>query len=216
MLVGGCGAPSAGADPETAVRTVLSLCRQREYRGVVLDLEQPPTSWSSRLIRRLEQGLAGLGRALFLPERYSRFSSRAYLFFSSSLSGGSFARRMDEMAAQYGANRLVLSLRRISEVFPLPAGTGQGEPLTWEALQAHMRRLEPHVFFSRDLCAHYFTYLSRSEGPRFVLFDTAESLRRKRDLAEKAGITRFFYLYPELKDLLPAILGKDGTGSAGD
>ena len=206
MLVGADRLPDTGPGHEAVIRDILSLCRQRDFRGVVLDLEGPPTPWSSRLIPRLEQALLKTGRALFLPERYSRYSSGAFLFVSSSLSGGSFLRRMEELSAQYGPDRLVLSLRRTSASFSLPAGSGRGEPLSKETLQGYLNKLEPHVFFSPDLCACYFTYLSRSRGPRFVLFDTADSIRRKRDLAGKAGIRRFFYLYPELEDLFPAIL----------
>ena len=63
------------------------------------------------------------------------------------------------------------------------------------------------MFSSRDLCAHYFTYMSRSTGAHFVLFDDAESLRQKRALAQEVGIRQFFLLYPEVADLLPALLG---------
>lgn len=48
------------------------------------------------------------------------------------------------------------------------------------------------MFFSPDLCAHYFTYMSRETGAHFILFDDGESLEKKRTLAQELGISRFF------------------------
>ena len=64
-----------------------------------------------------------------------------------------------------------------------------------------MTRLEPRVHFSQELCAHYFTYMSRETGAHFILFDDENSLRKKRELAREVGIQRFFWLYPEVEEL---------------
>ena len=111
--------------------------------------------------------------------------------------------RLEEAVRQYGSHRLVLSLHRIREDFFLPAPTGRGRPLSQRELEQRLRQLEPRVFFSKDLCAHYFTYMSRETGAHFVLFDDGESLKQKRALAQEAGIPCFFWLYPELESLLP-------------
>ena len=63
-----------------------------------------------------------------------------------------------------------------------------------------MAQLEPRVFFSQELCAHYFTYMSRETGAHFILFDDKTSLRKKREIAQKRGIQRFFWLYPEVAE----------------
>ena len=106
MLIGANTLPEAGRTADRTAQAILSLCRQRDFRGVVLDLELSPTPWLSRLIRQLEQGLNASGRRLFLPERYGRFSSSARLYFSSALSGGSFVRRLEQMTRQYDPSRL--------------------------------------------------------------------------------------------------------------
>ena len=150
------------------------------------------------------------------PRSTDDISSQYYLVFCSVLFAVKRAlwnrrvmnaKRLEELIARWGKHRLVLCLRRTREDFFLPAPTGCGKPLTPEALAALRRQFEPNVFYSRDLCAHYFTYMSRSTGAHFVLFDDAESLRQKRALAQEVGIRQFFLLYPEVADLLPALLG---------
>ena len=112
---------------------------------------------------------------------------------------------MERAADTYGAQRLVLCLHRARDDFFLPSVKGRGRPISQEKLDQLLRRMHPSVFFSQDLCAHYFTYMSRETGAHFVLFDDAESLVKKRAIAQEAGITRFFLLYPEVADFLPAL-----------
>ena len=205
MLAGAAEAPENGP-PDRAVRAVLALCRDRNFRGVVLDREGPPTPYLSRLIRDLDRGLAQAERGFFLPEPFARFSRRAFLYLSSAVSGGSLTRRLREAAEEYGAARLVFALERTAEEFPIPAPGGAGKPLELEELEDLLRRLRPAVRFSADLCAYYFTYLDRKSRPRLVLFDRADSLRKKQELAREAGIERFFLLYPQVEDLLPDLI----------
>lgn len=205
LLVGVSQPLEADADPTSAVREILTLCQVRGFPGVILDLETPPSPGIARFLAALDTGLARSRRGLFLPERYANFSQRAFLCLSSALSGGSLRQRLEEAIRTYGADRLVLSLRRTCEDFFLPAPTGSGRPLTQEELHRQMHRLEPRVRFSPALCSHYFTYMSRETGAHFVLFDDAESLARKRDLAWSLGLRRFLWLYPEVCDYGPGL-----------
>ena len=205
MLTGAAEAPENGP-PDRAVRAILALCRDRGFRGVVLDWEGPPTPYLSRLIRELDRGLARAERGFFLPEPCARLSRRAFLYFSSAISGGSLAQRLREAAAEHGAARLVLALERTAEEFPIPAPGGAGRQLYHAELEDLLRRLRPAVRFSEDLCAHYFTCMDRKGRPRLILFDRADSLRKKRELARAAGIERFFLLYPQVEDLLPDLI----------
>lgn len=208
MLLGAQEAPKAGADPERTVAQILRLCQARSFGGVVLDLECSPSPFLAQLIRGLEEGLFRNRRGLFLPERYAAYSSRAFLYLSSALSGGSLRRRLEEAVAQYGGDRLVLSLHRAREDFYLPAPEGKGRPLSQEELDRKLRQLDPRIHFSPELCAHYFTYMSRETGAHFVLFDDAESLAKKRALAQEAGIGCCFWLYPEVAELLPDLASR--------
>lgn len=209
LLVGIDTPPGAGCDPRPAVRAVLALCRSHGFGGVILDCACPPTPVLAGLIRRLEDGLRQSGRGLFLPEAYRAYSDRAFLFLSSALSGGCLQSRLEEAIRQYGADRLVLCLRRVREDFFLPAPNGSGRPLTQAELDAHLTALEPRVFFSEPLCAFYFTYMSRETGAHFVLFDTADSLCKKRALAASLGLPCVFWAWPEITDLAPAVLAQE-------
>lgn len=206
LLTGAAEAPTGNADFRPAVQDILATCRNRSFHGVILDLEQPPSPFLAGVIRGVEEGLSRQGKALYLPEVYANFSRTARLYLSSALSGGSLEKRLAQAAERYGAGRLTLCLERVRADFFLPAPKGIGKPLSREALETLMERLEPSVFFSKDLCAHYFTYVSRSTGAHFVLFDDGESLRKKMEAAEKAGISRCFLLYPETAEFLPALL----------
>ena len=211
LLVGVPTPPDGGTDPRAAARSILALCQARRFGGVVLDLEAPPSPWLARLIRLLDEGLSQSHGWLWLPEVYGGYSKRALLYCTAAVSGGSLRRRLEELIARWGKHRLVLCLRRTREDFFLPAPTGCGKPLTPDELAALQQQWAPRVFYSRDLCAHYFTYMSRSTGAHFVLFDDAESLRRKRALARELGIGQFFLLYPEVEDLLPELLEEAKT-----
>lgn len=205
MLVGVQTPPEPQCSLSGAVRDILDLCSVRKFSGVILDPECPPSPVLSRFIRLLDEGLARMNRGLFLPEIYGNYSRRAFLFLSSALSGGSLRQRLELAAARWGAQRLVLSLHRASRDFFLPAPDGLGRPITREELHRRICRLEPRIFFSPELCARYFTYMSRETGAHFVLFDDADSLLKKQTLAREVGIPRFFWLYPEIDDLLPEL-----------
>ena len=127
---------------------------------------------------------------------------------SSAISGGSLRRRLEGAVQRYGAGRIALCLRRVREDFYLPAPEGRGAPLTEEELRALIARLDPAVFFSPELCAHYFTYMSRTTGAHFVLFDDGQSLRRKRALARELGIGTILLLLPESADVLGEALAE--------
>jgi len=88
--------------------------------------------------------------------------------------------------------------------FSLPEPSGEGRPLTWEALRQLMAEEAPAVFFSGDLCARYFTY-TRGGQTRFVLFDDAETLAQKLRLGGALGYRTAFLVYPEVADLLPEL-----------
>ncbi|MBR5534364.1 MAG: hypothetical protein IKU62_05900 [Ruminiclostridium sp.] len=205
MLIGVPEAPEHGTAPGQTVREILTRCAKGGFLGVILDLETPPTPYLARLIRELDEGLAKARKGLFLPETYSAYSQRALLYLSSAISGGSLEGRLREAAEAYGPQRLTLSLHRTCRDFFLPSPDGQGRPISQEELHQRMERLEPRVFFSPQLCARYFTYMSRDTGAHFVLFDDGETLKKKRDLALSLGIQRFFWVYPEIEDIYKEI-----------
>ena len=88
--------------------------------------------------------------------------------------------------------------------FPLPCPSGIGTPLSREELRCRMPSV---TFFSRELCARYFTYQENGQH-HFVLFDDAETLNQKVRIAREAGFTAAFFTWPEIEDIAPQILWK--------
>ena len=73
-------------------------------------------------------------------------------------------------------------------------------PLTAAELGERMERLRPAVFFSHELCARYFTYMGRDGSAHFVLFDDGETLRRKVEVAHRAGIHTFLAPWAQVEE----------------
>ncbi len=187
-------------------REVLNECGNRQFSGVVFDLEAQPSPALSRLLTMLGEQLHRRSLPLYLPEAYQNFVPGAMLMVSTAISGGSLEKRLEDAVARYGAARIALCIDRSAEDFYLPAPQGSGRPLSRDELFERMETLSPSVFFSNELCAHYFTYMSRNSGAHFVLFDDVGSIRKKIALAEQLGIRQCFLLYREFDDLLPDLL----------
>ena len=170
---------------------VLRECMARGYDGILCDFEGHP-------LQVLAQAVRTLGDA--------PFSDSAIALIPSALSGGSLQQRLQEAVERFGAARVALAVERVAEDFFLPSPTGQGMPLTREELRQRLEERAPSVFFSSELCAHYFTYMSRQNGAHFVLFDDAGSIRKKLQVARNLGIFSAVLAYPQVDDLLPELL----------
>ena len=170
--------------------------KKTSFSGAVLDFEGrlPPLE---QIAARLDEQFARRGWSLFVTERYGPHAPHARVMIPSALSGGSLRRRLEEALERFGGGRLALALERVAEDFFLPSPTGSGQPLSQEELSARMEQLRPSVFFSGELCARYFTYMSRESGAHFVLFDDGDTLRRKLEVARSLGIHTFLLPWQE-------------------
>lgn len=199
LLVTGtdCAAPP---QPEALARDILRQCLQRDYSGVVLEpvLTAAATTALESLCRRY-------GRTLYVPERCGGQMPDARVVVSTALSGGTLRRRLEEVCRRFGPRRIALDLACVRADFSLPAPYGDGTALTARQLAA-LREQRP-VFFSPELCARYFTY--EQEGmTHLVLFDDADTLRRKIGLGTELGIAAGMLSLPEAAEALPGLLGK--------
>ena len=185
---------------------VLRECAARSFTGVLCDFEGRPFPLLLQIIRELEELLGKRGWPLYVPEDYGSYTTSAKVLVSSALSGGSLAQRLQDVVGRYGPERVVLAVERVAEDFYLPSPDGQGRPLTREALTTMLEERSPSIFFSTELCAHYFTYMSRENGAHFVLFDDAGSIRKKLHMARSLGIRQGVLAYPQVDDLLEEIL----------
>ena len=182
-------------DPDALTAAVLRECSRRQYTGVLLDFEAPLREDLAAFARRL----AGKCRTLYVPASYAQAAPEAVVLICTAISGGALAPYLREQFQTY-RGRIALDLQRLRMDFPLPARSGSGTPLSPGAFQELLRRESPSVFFSPDLCARYFTYVQDGQA-HFVLFDDADTLRRKLRLGASLGASAAFFMWPEIRDL---------------
>ena len=68
-----------------------------------------------------------------------------------------------------------------------------------------LQQEKPSIFFTPELCTRYFSY-TKDQVAHFVLFDDAETLRRKLKLGAQFGFSAAFFMWPEIKDLADSLL----------
>lgn len=185
---------------------VMRECGARNFDGVVCDFEARPFSILGKIVAELGELTHRRGWPMYVSEPYARFSDKTRVLIPTALSGGSLRQRLQEASEQYGAARVALAVERVAQDFFLPSPNGQGSPLTQEELETRIERLSPSIFFSNELCAYYFTYMSPQNGAHFILFDNAASIRKKLQVARSLDITDALIPYPQVTDLLPEIL----------
>ena len=196
MVVGDRGFDGLGPTGPLC-QEILRECQARSFSGAILDFDArlPPLE---QIAGHLDEQFARRGWVLYVTERYGPRAPHARVMIPSALSGGSLQRRLEEALERFGENRVVLALEKRAEDFALPSPTGAGQPLSEKELEELRQRLSPSVFFSGELCARYFTYMSRESGGHFVLFDDSGTLRRKVEVARGLGIHTFLAPWAEV------------------
>lgn len=182
-------------------RQVAHECAARNFCAVICGGAGPAPQ---RLAAQLDEVLARRGVDLYVPEHWGQNTKQARVLIGSALSGGSLTCRLQEAAERFGGpERLALWVERSAEDFFLPAPEGSGRPLTGQELSALMERLQPSVFFSDELCARYFTYMTQDGAAHFVLFDDGSTMRKKLQVARRLGIRRAVARWEHIADLQP-------------
>ena len=190
-------------------REIMDVCISRHFAGIVLDAEGHCCAACRPLLPHLLPLCAQQHRQLYVPEALAHDAPQARVLVCTALSGGTLRYRLEEAVCRYGAQRIALDLQRLMMDFPLPCPGGEGTPLTPERLQQLQK--QRRVYYCGDLCAHYFTYACGNQ-PHFVLFDNAESMLRKMELAERLGIREGFVVWQEVQDLLQQLFAKKKEG----
>lgn len=197
-------------DAAALCESIWRECLKRGFCAVVTDFENPPARDRIEFLCGLCEVLRRGGRGLYVPESCGETVQNAFVLICTAISGGSLRERLEEAKCRFG-DRLALDLQRLRMDFSLPCPGGEGCALDSETFCAYLS-CEPPVYFSEDLCAKYFTRECDC-GLRFVLFDDAETILRKRELARKMGIGTAFLMYPEVEDLAARLFcGGSGQG----
>lgn len=194
-------------EPGVLCQEILRECAVRGFGGVLCDFEGRPLPLLERVLSQLDEMLSRKGLTLHVPESYGHCTQKARVLIPSALSGGSLVQRLEECILRFGGpERITLAIQRVAEDFFLPSPTGSGRPMSREELARQLAERAPSVFFSNELCARYYTYMSRESGAHFILFDDAMSIRKKLQVAQHLGIRRAVAALPEIDDLLPELL----------
>jgi len=185
---------------------VFRECAARSFRGVICNFTPTSHKLPQAIVQELGARCGRFGLSLYLTEAYGSSTDKGKVLISSALSGGSLHKRLEEALDRYGANRVSLLVEPVREDFYLPSPTGQGRPLTEEELRQLMEERDPSTFFSGELCAHYFTYMSKQDGAHFVLFDDGGSIQKKIQLAERLGIRDVILPYARNRGFLTQLM----------
>ncbi|MBR3641810.1 MAG: hypothetical protein IKN53_07275 [Oscillibacter sp.] len=207
LMIGDRGAAPVG-DARALCDAVLRECERRGAEGAVLDWTMPRRADLAALACLLAKRLPQTRRRLFVPESYAKDAAGAVVIVNTAVSGGNFTDYMRKVISRYvDCRRIALDVQCVRMDFTLPSRRGTGEPLGALALAELKARLSPAVFFSQDLCAHYFTYAKDGAG-HFVLYDDAESLRKKLRICEQMGFRTAFFEWPEIRDFAGALFAR--------
>jgi hypothetical protein len=188
-----------GGDASNLCRQVAHECAARNFCAVICMASGPAPQ---RLAAQLDEFLARRGVDLYAPEHWGQYTQKARVLIGSALSGGSLTCRLQEAVERFGGTeRVALRVERVAEDFFLPAPSGCGKALGERELSAMMTRLKPAVFFSDELCARYFTYMTPEGGAHFVLFDDVTTVRKKLQVARRLGICRAVARFEQVEDI---------------
>ncbi len=191
-------------------RQILAECQTRQFTGVAADFSLPVQEPLRQVLRQLWPLLEREGLLLFVTARYADDVPQAQVLLPCQFRDGSLRAHLEDYQSRWGS-RAALDLSRMCHDYPM--GGGEPEPLTQEALRRLRVRFRPMSFYSRELYANYFTYRGQN-GLHFVLYDEANTLRQKLQLADSLGFSQIFLLYQEVEDLFPRLLrdvNQDGT-----
>ena len=207
LMVLASGGFTGTGDPAQLVRDIQREGFARKYDGILCDFEGETTQFLKKTVAFLAESCTRSGWGLYVTEAYAEVAAGCMVLIPTALSSGSLEARLRQKVERYGSQRVALAVQRMAQEFRLPAGTDEGRPLERAELAARINRHTPAVFFDRNLCAHYFTYMEGGAA-HFVLFDDSGSLLRKAELADMLGIQKIFFTFPEVEDILPRLLAE--------
>ena len=169
--------------------------------GVSADFEHD-TPAGRRLLAAFDDALHEADIPFYVPLACGRFLSHAVLTTPTALSGGSLTAYISSLQGIYGAARIAAFLQPVSQDFALPSAAPNGKTLTAVEREGLLARTGSQAFFSRELCAKYFTYTDREGRAHFVLFDDASTLEAKLAQLAGCGVQTVFALFPDAETLL--------------
>lgn len=200
----GLAEPPASLTDVSADRLAADLlfeAQRVDAPGVFADFERD-TPAARAILSAIDEALHGAGIPFYVPVSCGRPLSHAVLTTPTALSGGSLTAYFSSLQGMYGAARVAAFLQPVSCDFMLPSATPDGAPLSAQARDSLLAESGAQTFFSRELCAKYFTYTDADGRAHFVLFDDRSTLEAKLAQLAGCGVQTVFALYPDAEALL--------------
>lgn len=190
----------SGSVPRFCAEALVHEVKKRRMRGLFADFERDDPA-VHRLLGDLDSLLHAAGLPLFVPLCQAERVTHAMLVAETALSGGSLEEYFGGLISRY-PGRIAATLRPVSADYRLPAESSEGAPLTRAERLSLQQKYGAQAFFSRDLCARYFTYMDEKGDGHFVLFDDDATLETKLSRLAGLGAAPVFALYPDVRTLL--------------
>lgn len=189
-----------GDIPSFCAESLVHEVKMQNMCGIFADIETDSPA-ARALLGPLDEQMYEAGLPLFVPLGQAETVQHAMLVVETAVSGGSLDDYFDELQQKY-PGRIAAALRPVSADFLLPAQDSEGAPLPETERTALQQSCGAQVFFSRELCAKYFTYMDKSQNGHFVLYDDCSTLEAKLRRLDARGVRHVFALYPDVAALL--------------
>ena len=178
--------PCKGHNAHVIARQLSDIVSRFHCGGVILDFQEPNNEEISRLVHALLQ-------APFCPVAVSDLYAAP---FQSAvfLSPGLLGEPLEEHLKPWQGREVWLDVSLCQQQVSITSeGAAPGPVLPWDG--------NTDGFYDDSLRCHYRTEVAQ-DAVTFTLFDTAESLERKLNLAAELGVSRAVGLYQELGTFL--------------
>lgn len=180
---------------------ILYEAERAESTGVFADFERDSPICRS-ILSAMDKAFHGAGLPLYVPLSCAQSVQHAILTVPTAISGGSLVSHISSLQARHGASRVAALLEPVSRDFTMPSDSPDGAALSTADRVELLAKTQAQTFFSRELCAKYFTYTDEQSRAHFVLFDDASTLQAKLAQLSGCSVRTVFALYPDAAPLL--------------
>ncbi len=174
-------------------RSACALAYKRQAAGILADFARPSLA---ETVTALDCEAQQCGLTCWVPLCMADHAPHSIYIAETAISGGSLAQYFTDLLEHYGSGKIAAQLVRSCAKFSIPSEDADGTPMTMEQAQNLQAQAGAVPFFSRELCAKYFT-CTENDMARFVLFDDEDTLRSKQELLTSLGVDKQILLYPD-------------------
>ena len=202
-LIGLCEPPRSlpSCNAERLAADLVYEAQRTGSPGVFADFERD-TPVSRALLAAFDRALHEADIPFYVPLSRGRTLTHAVLTTPTAISGGSLTAYISSLQGIYGASRVAAFLQPVSQDFTLPSASPNGKTLSSFERESLLERTGSQTFFSRELCAKYFTYTDENGQAHFVLFDDDATLEAKLAQLSGCSVQTVFALFPDAAGLL--------------